>query len=90
MHKELNLPIAISEASGRPVAIPGWWIDHGFRDQGYGNELVDLLAAYLAADGVTGIGLIPIDTHNGQYNEQSSKLARRFRAKFVEELANRR
>ena len=75
VHNDLNVPIAISEASGRPSATPGWWIDHKFRGQGYGNELVDLLAVYLASDGVTKIGLIPIDTYNGQYHEQSCNLA---------------
>ena len=84
VHKQLNLPIAISEASGRPMVTPGWWIGKEFRGEGYGNELVDLLAAYLVADGASSIGLIPIDTHDGFYNEQSAKLARRFRARFAE------
>lgn len=83
VHRELNLPIAIAEASGRPTAVPGWWIDSQFRGQGYGYELVDLLAAYLKADGATDIGRIPIDTYNGVYNEQSTKLAKRLRERFA-------
>lgn len=83
LETKLQLPIAISEASGRPIATPGWWIDKMFRGQGYGNELADLLAAHLAIDGVTDIGRILIDTHNGEYDERSGKLARRFRVRFV-------
>jgi RimJ/RimL family protein N-acetyltransferase len=82
IEKDTGLPIAIAEASGRPVAVPGWWIDTQFRGMGYGNELVDLLAARLKAEGVTGIGRIPIDTHRGNYNEQSTRLAERIRAHF--------
>ena len=82
IQRDTGLPIAISEASGRPVAVPGWWIDSKFRRMGYGNELVDLLARKLKADGVTGIGRIPIDTYNGNYNEQSTRLATRIRAHF--------
>lgn len=82
IHKDTGLPIAISEASGRPIAVPGWWIDSNFRNKGFGNELVDLLAARLKAEGVTGVGRIPIDTHNGEYHEQSMRLARRMRAHF--------
>lgn len=87
VHEAFNFPIAIAEASGRPIATPGWWIDSEFRGQGYGNELVDLLAGYLAADGVTGIGPIIIDTRRCEYDEQSTKLARRFRARFDEARA---
>jgi RimJ/RimL family protein N-acetyltransferase len=87
VHDELSMPIAISEASGRPIAAPGWWIDYKFRGQGYGNELVDLLAEFLATDGVTSIRPIPIDTKNGTYNEQSKKLAIRLRARFAEVIA---
>lgn len=82
INKELNTPIAIAEASGRPIATPGWWIDSHFRGQGFGNELVDLLAEQMKAELVTDIGKIPIDTSCGKYNEQSSKLARRLRAHF--------
>ena len=77
-----NSPIAIAEASGRPVSAPGWWIDPDYRGQGYGNELVDLLAQYLRADGVTKIGRIPIQTPNGKYDEQSSRLVMRLRSHF--------
>lgn len=80
--KEVGLPIAIAEASGRPLATPGWWIDKNFRGKGYGNELVDLLAVQLKSEGVTGLGKIPIDTHLGSYHEQSSRLARRIRGHF--------
>lgn len=69
VYKQLKLPIAISEASGRPTSVPGWWIDSRFRGQGFGNELVDLLASYLKAHGVSRIGPIPIDTYRGEYHE---------------------
>jgi RimJ/RimL family protein N-acetyltransferase len=88
LHKELKVPIAIAEASVRPRATAGWWVDSQFRGQGYGNEVVDLLATYLKADGVTEIGSIPIDTHLGKYNERSIKLAQRFRARFAENCAS--
>ena len=42
-------PIAIAEASGRPVSTPGWWIDPDFRNMGYGGELIDQLADCLRA-----------------------------------------
>lgn len=84
VHEALELPIAIAEASGRPIATPGWWVDSKFRGQGYGNELVDLLADYLVADGVTEIGRILIDTRRREYDEQSTKLAKRFQARFAQ------
>jgi len=82
VEKKVELPIGIAEASGRPIATPGWWIDSKYRGKGYGNELVDLLATQLKSEGVIGLGKIPIDTHLGSYNEQSSRLARRIRAHF--------
>ena len=82
IHKETGVPIAIAEASGRPIAVPGWWIDSKFRGMGYGNELADLLAAKLKSEGVIGIGRIPIDTYNGNYNEQSSRLVKKITACF--------
>lgn len=75
-------PIAIAEASGRPVSKPGWWIDIDFRGKGYGNELVDLLAAELLADVVTTIGSIPIQTPQGRYDTQPRMLVLRLRAHF--------
>lgn len=77
-----KIPVAIAAASGRPVSAPGWWIDPDYRNQGYGNELVDLLAQYLRADGVTDIGTIPIQTPNGKYDEQSKCLVLRLRSYF--------
>jgi RimJ/RimL family protein N-acetyltransferase len=82
VEKQVGLPIAIAEASGRPIATPGWWIDSIYRGKGYGNDLVDLLAVQLKSEGVTGLGTIPIDTHLGTYHEQSSRLARRIRGHF--------
>lgn len=79
---ETQTPIAIAEASGRPVSAPGWWIAPEHRGQGYGNELVDLLATYLKADGVTQISSIPIQTPGGKYDEQSSRLVARLRRQF--------
>jgi len=75
-------PIAIAEASGRPVSAPGWWIDPDYRGQGYGNELIELLALHMQKDGVTGIGSIPIQTPNGKYDEQSRRLVVRLRSYF--------
>lgn len=77
-----NTPIAIAEASGRPISSPGWWVAPEYRGQKYGNELVDLLAEHLKSDGVTGIGHIPIQTPNGQYDTQSQRLVTRLRGYF--------
>ena len=85
VHKELTLPIAIAEASGRPLASPGWWVDSKFRGRGYGNEVVDLLAEFLKTDGVTDIGAIQIESYCNEYDEQSTRLARRIRSRFAEE-----
>lgn len=84
VHVELGVVVGISEASG-PLdgTVAGWWIDSRFRGEGYGGELVDLLAAYLKAQGVYGIGRIPIDTYRGEYHQQSSRLAQRLKAHFV-------
>ena len=77
-----GIPVAVVEASGRPISSPGWWINSELRGSGLGNEVIDLLANYLKSDGVCGIGLIPIDTYKGQYNVQSKKLAIRLRRHF--------
>jgi RimJ/RimL family protein N-acetyltransferase len=82
--EESKQPVAIAEASGRPVASPGWWIDSQFRGQGYGNEVVDRLAEYLKRDGVTDIGAINIESYCNEYDEQSTRLARRIRSRFGE------
>ena len=82
VERERTLPIGIAEASGRPIATPGWWIDSAYRGAHYGNELVDLLAEQLKSEGVTGIGRITIDTYLGTYNEPSSRLAQRIRKHF--------
>jgi RimJ/RimL family protein N-acetyltransferase len=84
IHNELNQPIAIAEASGRPLASPSWWVDSKFRGQGYGNEVVDLLAEFLKTDGVTDIGAIMIESYCNEYDEQSVRLARRIRSRFAE------
>lgn len=81
INKASGMPVAIAEASGHP-RVPAWWIDSLFRGQGLGNELVDLLADQLKAEGVTAIGRIPIDTYLGNYNEASSKLAKRMHRHF--------
>lgn len=80
-------PIAIAEASGRPVSAPGWWIDRCYRGKGYGYELVDLLATHLKSDGVTTIGKILIQTQGGAYDERSRKLEQRLRMHFTDEDA---
>jgi len=84
INREMNIPIAIAEASGRPISTPGWWIDSEFRGQGYGNELVDLLAGQLKTEGVIGIGPIPIVSYCGVYDEHSIKLVKRLRGHFGE------
>lgn len=76
-------PVAIAEASGRPIATPGWWITSECRGRGLGKQMIDLLAAYLMKDGVTGLGSIPIDTYAGHYHVQSAKLAARLRRHFL-------
>ena len=74
-------PIGIIEASGAKNAInPSWWLDQNFRGQGYGSALVDALAVYLKAQGVSGVvGKITI---RGSYPGESRKLANRFQAHF--------
>ena len=85
---------AFFEASGQVVALveaacedgvkPGWWVDSAYRGQGYGAEVVDLLAAKLKERGVTRIGWILIATHKREYDAQSGKLVRRLRRHFEE------
>jgi RimJ/RimL family protein N-acetyltransferase len=84
VHKESNLPIAIADAPGRPLASPSWWVDSKYRGQGYGNEVVDLLADSLKKEGVTDIGAIQIESYCNEYDEQSTRLARRIRSHFGE------
>lgn len=84
IQKEMNVPVAIAQAPGRPVASPAWWVDSKFRGQGYGNEVVDLLAEFLKKDGVTDIGAIQIESYCNEYDEQSTRLARRIRSRFEE------
>ena len=74
-------PIGIIEASGAKNAInPSWWLDQNFRGQGYGSALVDALAVYLKAQGVSGVvGKITI---RGPCHGESRKLAKRFQAHF--------
>lgn len=84
------------ERSGRLIALveygegssvrPSWWIDHEFRGQGYGNQVMELLARHLLAHGVTHIGWVLIASHKQQYDAQSTKLAQRLR-RLVEEPA---
>jgi GNAT superfamily N-acetyltransferase len=80
-------PVGIAEASGYPIVSPGWWIDSLFRGKGYGSELVDVLASYLKAQGCTQVGRISIQTHLGKFDEQSSRLAQRFRSHFHKQKA---
>ena len=74
--------IAVAEASGRPVSVPGWWVDPKYRGQGYGKELVDLLAPHLRKDGVTTIGNILIQTPDGKFDAQSRRLVIRLQSYF--------
>jgi|CXWL01.1.fsa_nt_gi GNAT superfamily N-acetyltransferase len=82
LSSEGAFPVAIAEASGRPISSPGWWVDPIHRGSGYGKELVDLLAQHLRADGVTSIGPMLIQTPGGKYDVQSSKLVVRLRGHF--------
>ena len=41
--------VALAEAAGGDGVKPGWWVDSAFRGQGYGAEVVDLIAANLKA-----------------------------------------
>jgi acyl-coenzyme A thioesterase PaaI-like protein len=82
IHIQDEMVIAIAEASGRPSSSPGWWIDPHYRGQGYGNELVDLLAENLRTDGVTKIMPISIQTPDGKYDTQSRLLVDRLRGHF--------
>lgn len=81
-HKTDGVPVGIAESSGMPITTAGWWIDAQFRGQGYGNELVDLLAEHRKSMGVTGVGRMPITTHHGAHAEASSAMAKRFKAHF--------
>ena len=76
--------VALAEAAGGDGVKPGWWVDSAFRGQGYGAEVVDLIAANLKARGVTRIGWILIATRNQEYDKQSGKLVRRLRQHFEE------
>lgn len=83
IQKGSGKPIGAVEASGPKDCVnPGWWLDNNFRGMGYGNRLVDTLAAYLKDHGYTGVGEITIETYQNEYSTQSQKLADRFRAHF--------
>ena len=75
--------VALVEASGQDAVRPGWWVDSAFRGKGYGNEVIDLLAALLKSRGVTSIGPIAITTHQQEYDVPSTKLAKRLRKHFA-------
>ncbi|HQQ63605.1 MAG TPA: hypothetical protein PLF22_08520 [Pseudomonadales bacterium] len=79
---ETDRLIGLAEASGVNNVQPGWWIDTVFREQGYGNHMVDLLAENLKQRGVTRIGRMLITTHQQQYDQQSTRLAQRMRRHF--------
>ena len=74
--------VALADAPGHDGATPGWWVDSAFRGQGYGGEVVDLIAADLKARGVTRIGWILIATRHNEYDAQSGRLVRRLRRHF--------
>jgi len=71
--------IGLAESSGLPLTTAGWWIDTEFRGMGYGNELVDLLAARRKSEGAEEVINSPIDSHLGQYDAASRRLMDRFR-----------
>lgn len=76
--------IALVECGEGPSVRPSWWIDHEFRGQGHGKQVMELLARHLLANGVTHIGWVLIASHKQQYDAQSTKLAQRLR-RLVEE-----
>lgn len=76
--------VALAEVAGLDGVKPGWWVDSACRGQGYGGEVVDLIAANLKARGVTRIGWILIATHQQKYDQQSGRLVRRLRRHFEE------
>lgn len=81
--KEDGAFVGLAEASGPSYFVSaGWWIDSKFRGQGYGGELVDLLAAHLKANGFTGVGRFPITTFQGAHDAASIAMAERFKAHF--------
>lgn len=81
--KEDGAPVGVAEASGPSYLVSaGWWIDAKFRGQGYGGELVDLLAAHLKAKGFTGVGRFPITTFQGAHDAASIAMAERFKRHF--------
>jgi RimJ/RimL family protein N-acetyltransferase len=76
-----DLPIGIADVSGLPVVSPAWWLDLDYRGQGYGNDLVDLIGDYI--DSIHAkLGNMVIQTKNREYDEQSTKLVKRLRARF--------
>jgi len=78
-----NIPIGIVEQSAPlDAVVPGWWLDLRFRTKGIGGKMIDSLADYLKMQGATGVGNIPIQTHNGQYDAASEALKNRFKAHF--------
>lgn len=79
--------VGLVEASGPTDRVsPGWWLDSAVRGKGYGNALVDALAAYLKREGYTGAGEITIQTKSGLYDHASQALAKRFQSHFTNEL----
>lgn len=76
-----NTPIGILHRGGEKNNISaGWWMDSSFRGKGYGTAMVSEFARMLKKkEGVTGVSPILIDSFQGQYNEQSAKLATRFK-----------
>lgn len=81
-YEDSNRLIALIEASGHEVVRPGWWIDSDFRGQGFGKQIIDLLADHLKSRGVKAIGLMHITTHEQEYDIQSERLAIRLRSHF--------
>ena len=81
---EEEAPIGIIYYGGKNTAKDvGWWIASQYRRRNFGSQAIDLLAGFLKAQGVTGIGQITIDTYQGMYNEASSKLVIRLKEYFI-------
>lgn len=81
--KKSNQPIGILYRGGpKEATTMAWWLDYKFRGQLFGKEMVNLFAKILKEEGVTGIGQIVINTHQGRYNAASENLTRKLKAIF--------
>jgi RimJ/RimL family protein N-acetyltransferase len=80
-----GLPIGLISASGPQGEMDvAWWVASHYRQKGFAREAIDLLAAYLKRQGVSGIRPITVDTYRGAHNAASAALVRRLKRHFNE------